>query len=24
VIHLTANEDGKARKVVSVERYGVN
>jgi 8-oxo-dGTP diphosphatase len=24
VIHLTANDDGKARKVVSVERYGVN
>ncbi len=24
VIHLTSNEDGKARKVVSVERYGVN
>ena len=23
VIHLTANDDGKARKVVSVERYGV-
>ena len=23
VIHLTANEDGKARKIVSVERYGV-
>lgn len=23
VIHLTANDDGKARKIVSVERYGV-